>query len=174
MAVTLADREHTGNYPRRINPRKIMLSFGAIISATSLEIEGTHPNDQHHRICQDQELDAGEQEFGRPKNFTQTEGNKTKKWQTAHESRPCFRSNWQAFLESYIIVIIIKDVPTYQRSRLSVSPTTYVNRWSASEYSWCVHCATPVQHNRPLGLSTSKHKSTPMICINHWSLHQER
>ena len=31
VVVTLADRQHTGNDPQCINPRKIMLNFGAII-----------------------------------------------------------------------------------------------------------------------------------------------
>ena len=33
----------------------------------------------------------------------------------------------------------------------SVSLTTYVNRWSASEYSWCPHSAIPLQNHRPSG-----------------------
>ena len=36
---------------------------------------------------------------------------------------------------------------SHQRSRLSVSPTTYVNRWDASDYSWCIDCATPLHHH---------------------------
>ena len=47
MAVTLAGRQHSGNDHRRMSLRKIVLSFGAIISATFLEIEETHPKDQH-------------------------------------------------------------------------------------------------------------------------------
>ena len=43
MAVTLADRHHSGNDPRRISPRKIMLRFGAIISATIFKSRGNTP-----------------------------------------------------------------------------------------------------------------------------------
>ena len=32
-----------------------------------------------------------------------------------------------------------------------MSPTTHVNRWIASEYSWCVHCVTPLRHHGPSG-----------------------
>ena len=34
MAVTLLDCEHSDNDPGQISPQKIMLNFGAIISAT--------------------------------------------------------------------------------------------------------------------------------------------
>ena len=47
MAVTIADRLHCRNDPRRISQLKIMLNFGAIISAVDIEetqaIEETHP-----------------------------------------------------------------------------------------------------------------------------------
>ena len=44
MAVTLADRQHSGNDPRRMSLRKIMLSFGAIISTTFIRNGGNTPN----------------------------------------------------------------------------------------------------------------------------------
>ena len=36
----------------------------------SLEIEETHPKDQHPHTFQDREADAGGQKFGGPKNCT--------------------------------------------------------------------------------------------------------
>ena len=43
IAVTLADFQHSGNDPRWISPQKIMLNFGAIISATILRNRGKPP-----------------------------------------------------------------------------------------------------------------------------------
>ena len=43
IAVTLADREHSGKNPRRMSLRKIMISFGAIISATFFRNRGNTP-----------------------------------------------------------------------------------------------------------------------------------
>ena len=43
MAVTLGHRQHSGNDPWRISPRKIMFSFEAIISATIFRNRGNTP-----------------------------------------------------------------------------------------------------------------------------------
>ena len=64
MAVTLADRQHSGNDHRRMILRKIRLSFGAIISAT-FRNRGNSPKGSTY---QDRDADAGGQKFGRPKN----------------------------------------------------------------------------------------------------------
>ena len=77
MAATIKDLQPSGNDPRRTSPIKIMLNFGSIISRTNSR---NRENTQRIKttMCQDQEADAERQESGRPKNYTETEGNKTK------------------------------------------------------------------------------------------------
>ena len=58
MAVTLADRQHSGNDHRRISPQKIMLSLGAIISATIFRNGGNTPNGSTPPYVSDKEADA--------------------------------------------------------------------------------------------------------------------
>ena len=45
-----------------------------------------------------------------------------------------------------------------------MSLSTYVDRWSASEYSWCVHYLIPLQHRGLSGPQHEKAQTTPMIC----------
>ena len=78
MAVTLADRQHSGNDPRRKRILKRMLGFGAILFATFFRNRGNASNGSTPHTCQDLEADARKQKFGRPKNCTLPEGNKTK------------------------------------------------------------------------------------------------
>ena len=78
MAVTLADRLHSGDDPRRMNLLIIMLGFGAIISATFFRNRGNTPKGPNPHTYQDRKTDEGEQMFERPKNCTYTVGNKTK------------------------------------------------------------------------------------------------
>ena len=47
MTVTLADRQHSGNDPRWMSQRKIMLSFAAVISATFFRNRGNNQKYQH-------------------------------------------------------------------------------------------------------------------------------
>ena len=58
MAFTLADRQHSENDPRPISARKIILSLGAILSATIFRKKETHQKNRHHHMCHDQEADA--------------------------------------------------------------------------------------------------------------------
>ena len=70
MAVTLADRQHSGYDPRRMSLRKIKLSFGAIITLTISRNRGNTSKVSIPHMCKAQEADAGGQEFERPKNCT--------------------------------------------------------------------------------------------------------
>ena len=137
--------------------RNNMLCFGAIYLQPSFEIEETHPKDKHPHISQDQEADIGGQEFRRPKNCiyrlreTRQRSDKllttliTVKLRVQKQGFPS-RSHHQTTFgppESRNRRFHTKD-QAYQCPSI-----TYGTRWSASEYSWCVHHATPVQHNRP-------------------------
>ena len=161
MAVTLADCQHSWNDYRRMSLRKILLNFGAIISTTIFINRETHPRDQHPHMCQDQEADAGGQEFRIPNNCTETAGNKTKEWRTAHDTA-CLLSNWEPRSTTTKrppgpLKVIIECLNL--RSSLSVSPTTYVNRWSTACHailsSLLSIISTPATGIKPFHVSSS-------------------
>ena len=78
LVVTSADRQQSGNDPRLMSLRKMILSFGAIISKTFFRNRRNTPTGSTPHTYQDRKADAGGQKFGRPKN-----------WQTAHDTAYC-------------------------------------------------------------------------------------
>ena len=158
MAVTFADCQHSGNDPRQMSQQKIMLSFGAIIFVTYFRNgvrtpKGSTPSSvsRSRSRCRRTEVQKAKKlHLGWGK---QDQG-------VTNCSRHCLLSNWEprrgassagATTKPHLgpLRALIEDFTS--RSSLSVSPTTCMNRWSASDYSWCAHYATPLQHHRPSG-----------------------
>ena len=42
-----------------------------------------------------------------------------------------------------------RNMVSHQKLIITVSPSTCAKRWDASEYSWCIHYASHLQHHRP-------------------------
>ena len=156
MAVALADLQHSGNYHRRRSLRKVLLSFGAIISATFYRNRVNTPNwstppyvsrsrsrrkRTEVRRAKELHLDWGKQDKVVINTALDTAAVKLRaqEWcfPAGAASKPP-RSPWELEYEV-----------SHQRSSLSVSRTTKLNRWSASEYSWYPHYSTPLLHHRP-------------------------
>ena len=171
MAVTLADCQHSGNDPQQISPQKIILSLGAIISATVFRNgwntpKGSTPpypsrsRSRYRRTgvrkAKELHLDWGKQDKG-----------------VINCSRHCLLST-----ESPGVM------PSQQEPPQTISePPVSRNRQLDTKYR-AFRCLPPLMWTSglfqtipgafimwlscstidPLSLSTSKHKSTPMIC----------
>ena len=107
MPVILADRKHSRNDPRRMSLRKIMLSFGAIISVTCFKNEGNTPKGSTHisrsrrrhgktevRKATELHLNWGKQDIG-----------------VTNCSRHCLLSNWEPRSEAYSAGATTKPPP---------------------------------------------------------------
>ena len=134
-----------------ISPQRIMLHFGAIISVFrnrgNTPKGSTPPYVARSRrrlrrtgvqISKELHLDWGQQDEG-----------------VTNCSRHCLLSNWEPRSDAFSAGATTKPPPGLFRAGAdgfspknepwSVSPH-FVHRWSASEYYWCAHYATPLQH----------------------------
>ena len=121
-------------------------------------------------MCQDQQADAEGHKSGRPKNWTWSEGHKTKVWRTAHDTAYCQTESqeWRFLGRNHHQTT---SGPPKSRNRLLHTKNRAFKCLQALMWTggvlqsiigafikWLPCCTID-----PLG-RTSKNKSTPMIC----------
>ena len=169
MAVTLADRKHSGNDPRRMSLRKIMLSFGAIISATFFRNGGNTP-----------------ERINTPKSIKIE--NQTQEDRSSEGQRSAARLRETRQRSNKLITTLLAVKLTAQgrgflsRSHHQPPPSPLIESFSVSrdlceQVEWfgvflVPHYTTPCSTIDPLGQSLSKHILTPIFSIR--AMHQAR
>ena len=170
--VTLADHHHSGNDPRRMSLRKLMLSFGAIIFASFFINWGNTPNGSTPPYVSRSRSRRRRTEVRKAKEFHLEWGNPDKG--VTNCSRHCLLSNWEPRSE----VFAAGAAPNHLRAPESWNRLFHTKdrtcKW-LPPLMWtggvlqsipvALIMRLPCRTINPLGLSTSKHKLTPMFRI---------